>query len=219
MSELRPIAVTDNDKGQVVVDWTQVPDNTIRYDTDDEEEVMKDDEAGAGGTSGEAGGEVKKVVMDPSCTCCAQAKTVCKFVIDGNKKRVACVHCNLSKVKVLDLDEAKAGGSRSWEAGAERYLGLEEKLEQLIDIVGLIANNLVGLFKAHEAVAENSGRIVDALEAMLDESYGFGMVVSPSDLGLSKLDSDKLCEEAEWLRTHGKDEEEESEGEDESMAK
>ncbi|KIO02715.1 hypothetical protein M404DRAFT_27616 [Pisolithus tinctorius Marx 270] len=41
MSELRPIAVTDNDKGQVVVDWTQVPDNTIRYDTDDEEEVMK----------------------------------------------------------------------------------------------------------------------------------------------------------------------------------
>ncbi|KIO00333.1 hypothetical protein M404DRAFT_29713 [Pisolithus tinctorius Marx 270] len=218
----------------------------------------------------EAGGEVKRVVMDPGCTHCTWAQVVCEFLIDSNKKWVACICCNLSKgkcwwpgdrkdveagpkavgkadkgkkwevddenakarpsnqkwvkmstrpVEVLDLDEAEASGSGSREAGAEHCLGLEEKLEQLINVVGLIANNLAGLFKAHEAVAKNSGRIADTLEAMLNESYGFGMAVSPSDSGLSKLNSNELHEEAEWLKTHGKDEEEESGREDESMAK
>ncbi|KIO03943.1 hypothetical protein M404DRAFT_26569 [Pisolithus tinctorius Marx 270] len=323
MSDSRPIDATDNNnKGRVIIDWAQVPDDDIRYDTDDEEEARleaervareqaeaeraareraeakraereaeekrvheeeekreaehkrkaeagKSDEAGAGGASGEAGGEVKRVVMDPGCTHCTRAQVVCEFLVDGNKKWVACICCNLSKgkcqwprdgkdikagpkaigkadkgkkqkvddenaeagpsnqkwaktstrpVKVLDLDEAEAGGSRSWEAGAECYSGLEEKLEWLIDVVGLIANNLAGLFEAHEAMAENSGRIANVLEAMLDESYSFRMVVSPSDSGSSELDSDELHEEAEWLKTHGKDEEEESGGEDESMA-
>ncbi|KIO02024.1 hypothetical protein M404DRAFT_28260 [Pisolithus tinctorius Marx 270] len=162
-------------------------------------------EASAGATSSEAGGEVKKVVMDPGCTCCAQAKTVCKFLIDGNKKLVACIRCNQSKgkcqwpgdgkdtkaspkagkvnegkkqqaekenaearpskqkqvktsmrpIKVLDLSEPEAGGSRSREASAEYYLGLEEELKHLIDTVGLIANNLASLFELHEASVEN----------------------------------------------------------------
>ncbi|KIO08764.1 hypothetical protein M404DRAFT_22628 [Pisolithus tinctorius Marx 270] len=347
MSDSRPITVTDkNDKGRVVIDWTQVLDDAIRYDTDDEEEVMKakskerkrrkaaeqaqqeeqaqleeqarleakrverewieakraerekaeaekaaweaeerrvceeeerweaeaeaskSDEAGAGGASGEPGGEVKRVVMDPGCTCCTQAQVVCEFLVDGNKKRVACVRCNQSKGKcrwpgdrkdaeaspkattkadkgkkqkadeelpepgpsqkkwvkskpteVLEIDEPEAGGSGERKAGAGGFSGLEDKLEQLIDIVGLIANNLAGLFKAHETVAKNSGRIANVLEAMLDKSYGFGMAVSPSDSGSSELDSDELHEEAEWLKAHGEDEEEESEVEDESMAK
>ncbi|KIO10486.1 hypothetical protein M404DRAFT_21414 [Pisolithus tinctorius Marx 270] len=56
----------------------------------------KSDEASA---SGEAGGEVKRVVMDPSCTHCTQAQVVCEFLMDGNKKWVACVCCNQSKGK------------------------------------------------------------------------------------------------------------------------
>ncbi|KIO04641.1 hypothetical protein M404DRAFT_26090 [Pisolithus tinctorius Marx 270] len=205
--------------------------------------------------------------MDPGCTRCARAQVVCEFVVDGNKKRVACVRCNLSKgkcwwpgdrkdaeagpkikadkgkkrkvdeetpepgpsqtkraktsvrpIEVLDLDEIEAGGSGVKEAGAARYSGLEGKLEQLIEAAGLIANNLASLFELHETAVENSGRIADALESLLDESYGFGMAVSPSDSGSSELDSDELREEAEWLKNHGEDEEEESEGEDESMA-
>ncbi|KIO10976.1 hypothetical protein M404DRAFT_21192 [Pisolithus tinctorius Marx 270] len=344
MSDSRPISATgNNDESRVVVDWTQVPDDAIRYDTDDEEEVMKakskerkrrkaaeqarreeqarleaermererieaeraerekaeaekaareaeerrvreeeerreaerkckaeagkSDEAGAGGASGEAAGEVKRVVMDPGCTRCTRAQVVCEFLVDGNKKRVACVRCNLSKGKcrwpgdgkdaeagpkggpkvdkgkkrraddetpepgpsqkkrakskpteVLEIDEPEAGGSGTRKAVAGGFSGLEDKLERLIDVAGLIANNLAGLFEAHETVAENSGRIADALEAMLDESYGFGMAVSPSDSGSSELDSEELCGEAEWLKAHGEDEEEESEVEDESMA-
>ncbi|KIO00228.1 hypothetical protein M404DRAFT_29624 [Pisolithus tinctorius Marx 270] len=220
--------------------------------------TSKGDEAGA---SGEAGGEVKRVVMDPSCTRCARAQVVCEFVIDGNKKCIACVWCNLSKgkcrwpgdgkdakagpkikadkgkkqkaneetpeprpsqkkqvkskaVEVLEIDEPEAGGSGLREAGAERYSGLENKLERLIEATGLIANNLASLFELHETMVENSGRIADALE-----SYGFGVAVSPSDSGSSELDSDELCEEAKWLKAHGENEEEESEGEDENMAK
>ncbi|KIO07973.1 hypothetical protein M404DRAFT_23229 [Pisolithus tinctorius Marx 270] len=217
----------------------------------------------------EAGGEVKKVVMDPSCTHCAWAKVICEFLVDGNKKRVACVWCNLSKGKsqwpgdgkdaeaspkarksdkgkkwkadkenaearpsmqkrarmsvrpteVLDLNEFEAGRSGAKEAGAARYSGLEDKLKHLINAAGLIANNLASLFELHETAVENLGHITDALESILDKSYGFRMVVSPLDSGSSELDSDKLCEEAEWLKNHGEDEEEESEGEDESMAK
>ncbi|KIN97841.1 hypothetical protein M404DRAFT_31920 [Pisolithus tinctorius Marx 270] len=338
MSESRPITATDkNDEGRVVVDWTQVSDDAIRYDTDDEEETMRakakerkrrkaaeqarreeqarleaeraareqaeakraareraeaeraereaeekkareEEEkqeaerkrkAGAGkgdeaGTSGEAGGEVKRVVMDPGCTRCTRVQAICEFLVDGNKKRVTCIRCNQSKgkcrwpgdgkdaeagpkakadkgkkrkadeetpepgpsqkkrakskpIEVLEVDEPEARGSGLREAGAERYSGLENKLEQLIEAAGLIANNLASLFELHETAIENSGRIADALEAMLDESYGFGMAVSPSDSGSSELNSEEMREEAEWLKAHGEDEEE-SEGEDESMA-
>ncbi|KIO05404.1 hypothetical protein M404DRAFT_25531 [Pisolithus tinctorius Marx 270] len=318
MSDSRPIAVTDNDdEGWVVIDWTQLPDDDIRYDTNNEEEVMKakakerkrrkaaeqawreeqarleaeraarekaeaeriaqeakeqrvreeeerrraEEEKEAerkckakANKGDEARGEVKKVVMDPSCTHCAQAQTVCEFIVDGNKKRVACVRCNLSKgkcrwpgdgkdaeagpkikadkgkkrkadeetpepglsqkkrvkmsarpIEVLDLDET--------EAGAARYSGLEGKLERLIKAAGLIANNLASLFELHETAVENSGCIADALE-----SYGYRMAVSPLDLGSSELDSDELREEAKWLKAHGEDGEEETEGEDEAMA-
>ncbi|KIO12074.1 hypothetical protein M404DRAFT_19899 [Pisolithus tinctorius Marx 270] len=325
MSESRPITVTDkNDEGQVVVDWTQVSDNAIRYDTDDEEEVMKaklkerkrqkvaeqawrEEQArleaeraererieaeraekekaeaekaaqeaeerrackeeerqeakhrrkAKAGKGDETRGEVKKVVMDPGCTRCARANIVCEFVIDGNKKRCRWpgdgkdaeagpkarrtdkgkkrkaegenakagpsnqkrVRTSVGPTEVLDLDEFEAGGSGMKEASAARYSGLENKLERLIEAAGLIANNLTSLFELHETAVENLGRIADALESILDESYGFGMAVSPSDSGSSELDSDELCEEAEWLKNHGEDEEEESEGEDESMAK
>ncbi|KIO06049.1 hypothetical protein M404DRAFT_24814 [Pisolithus tinctorius Marx 270] len=189
--------------------------------------------------------------MDPGCTRCTWARTVCKFVVDSNKKRVACVRCNLSKGKcqwprdgkdaeagpkavgkgkkqkvdeenakagpsnqkqartsarlteVLDLDELEASGSGMKEAGMARYLGLENKLD---------------LFKLHETTVENSGHIANALKSILNKSYGFGMAVSPLDLGSSELNSDELCKEAEWLKTHSKDEEEESGREDETMA-
>ncbi|KIO01847.1 hypothetical protein M404DRAFT_28357 [Pisolithus tinctorius Marx 270] len=260
MSESRPITMTDkNDEGWAVVDWTQVSDDAIQYDTDDEEEVMKaklkerkraerekakvekaasetkerrvhkeeerweakhkckakagkSDEASAGG---EARGEVKRVVMDPSCTHCTQAQVICKFLIGGNKKRVACMCCNQSKGKcwwpgdgkdaeaspraalkadkgkkrkaneempepgpsqkkqvksrpteVLEIDEPKASGSGVRKARAGGFSGLEDKLKQLIDVAGLIANNLAGLFKLQEAVVENSGCITDMLEAI-----------------------------------------------------
>ncbi|KIN95270.1 hypothetical protein M404DRAFT_34254 [Pisolithus tinctorius Marx 270] len=339
MSDSRPIDAANNSEGRVVVDWAQVPDDNIRYDTDDEEEVMrakvkerkrqkaaeqarreeqarleaeraareqaeaeraareraeaeriereaeekkareeeekreaerkrkaatgKGDEAGA---SGEAGGEVKRVVMDPGCTRCARAQVVCEFVVDGNKKRVACVRCNQSKdkcrwpgdgkdaeagpkvkadkgkkqkaddetpepgpsqkkwakskvVEVLEIDEPEAGGSGLREAGAERYSGLENKLERLIEAAGLIANNLASLFELHETAVENSGRIADALEAIIDESYGFRVAVTPSDTGSSELDSDELREEAAWLQAEAEGEgDEEAEGEDDSMA-
>ncbi|KIO00518.1 hypothetical protein M404DRAFT_29429 [Pisolithus tinctorius Marx 270] len=294
MSASRPITTTnDNSEGQVVIDWTQVSQDTIKYNTDDEEETMrakakerkrqkaaeqacqeeqawleaersgrgprpereaeekkayneerweaetsKGDEAGTGGTGGEAGGEVKWVVMDPVCTCCAWAKVVCEFLVDGNKKSVACMCCNLSKgkdakaspkarrvnkgkkwkadeenaearpskqkwakmsarpTKVLDLDEPEASRSRLRETGADKYLGLEDKLRCLIDMVGLIANNLASLFKLHETAVENSGCITDALKSLLDKSYSFRMAVSPSDLGSSELDSKELHKEA-----------------------
>ncbi|KAI6148796.1 hypothetical protein BKA82DRAFT_22512 [Pisolithus tinctorius] len=332
MSKSRPITVTDkNDKGWVVIDWTQVSDDAIQYDTNDEEEeeqawleakrvereqieaekavweaeerrvceeeerqeaeckhkakAGKSDEASTGGASGEAGGEVKRVVMDPGCTHCTWAQVICKFLVDGNKKRVACMHCNQSKGKcqwpgdrkdaeagpkavsspgllrptptlnkaapkadkgkkrkaddempkprpskkkakaidklleVLDVDEGETSGSRPRGPSVAAFSGLEDKLKCLIDIAGLIANNLVGLFKAHKAVAENSGRITNALEVMLDESYGFRMAVSPLDSGSSELDSDELHKEADWLKAHSEDKEEESSREDETMAK
>ncbi|KIN93565.1 hypothetical protein M404DRAFT_35989 [Pisolithus tinctorius Marx 270] len=345
MSDSRPISMTGNNKeGLAVVDWTQVSDDAIRYDTNDKEETMrakakerkrqkaaeqaqceeqarleaervereqieakraekekaeaenaereaeekrvreeeekreaeckrkaeasKSDEAGTGGASGEAGGEVKRVVMDPGCTCCTRAQVICEFLIDSNKKWVACVRCNLSKGKcqwpgdrkdieagpkattkadkgkkwtadeespepgpsqkkwvksklteVLEINEPKAGGSGEREAGAKRYSGLENKLERLIEATGLIANNLASLFKLHETTVKNSGCIANALESLLDESYGYGMVVSPSDLGSSELDSNELREEAKWLKNHGEDEEGEAKGEDEDMAK
>ncbi|KIO14691.1 hypothetical protein M404DRAFT_17544 [Pisolithus tinctorius Marx 270] len=305
MSDSRLIVAADNNnEGQVMVDWAQVPDDDIRYDTDDKEEVMRWEEqawleaerekaeaerivqeaeeqrahkeeerqeaeckckaeVGKGseaGASGEARGEVKWVVMDPGCTCCAWAQTICKFVVDSNKKHIACMQCNQSKGKchwpgdrkdtkagpkaikgkkrkvdednaearcsmqkqaktsarpteVLDLNKFEASGSRVKEASTVYPSGLEEKLEQLIDTAGMIANNLAGLFELQEAAVENSGCIADTLE-----SYGYGMAVSPSDSGLSELDSDELHEEAEWLKTHGKDKEEETKGEDEGMA-
>ncbi|KIN97930.1 hypothetical protein M404DRAFT_31865 [Pisolithus tinctorius Marx 270] len=167
MSESRLITATDkNDEGLVIVDWTQVSDDTIQYDTDNEEEVMKAKskerkrverewieaeraerekakakkaaqeaeerrvckeeerqeaerkhkaEAGKGdeaGASGSEASEVKKVVMDPGCTCCAQAQVVCEFLMDGNKKQVACVCCNQSKGKCQwpgDRKDSEAG--------------------------------------------------------------------------------------------------------------
>ncbi|KIO00331.1 hypothetical protein M404DRAFT_29708 [Pisolithus tinctorius Marx 270] len=146
---------------QVVINWTQVLDNAIKYDTDDKEEMMrakakerkwckvaeqawweeqaqleaervereqieaerlasereakekemhKEEErheaeckckakAGTGAGISKAMGEVKRVVMDPSCTHCTWAKVICEFLVDGNKKCVACVHCNQSKGK------------------------------------------------------------------------------------------------------------------------
>ncbi|KIN95283.1 hypothetical protein M404DRAFT_34275 [Pisolithus tinctorius Marx 270] len=230
----------------------------------EEKEAERKHKAEAG-KGDEAGGEVKKVVMDPGCTCCAWAKTVCEFIIDGNKKCIACVRCNQSKGKchwprdgkdaeaspkavkgkkrkvnkenakagpsmqkwvkmsvrlteVLDLDEPEAGRSREKEASMVCSLGLEEKLKWLINTVGMIANNLAGLFELQEAAVENSGCIANALKLLINESYSFGMAVSPSDLGSSELDSDKLCKEAKWLKTHGEDEEEETKGEDEDMA-
>ncbi|KIN96546.1 hypothetical protein M404DRAFT_33152 [Pisolithus tinctorius Marx 270] len=232
-----------------------------------EAEAGKSDEAGTGGASGEAGGEVKRVVMDPGCTHCTQVQVVCEFLVDSNKKRVACMCCNQSKGKcqwpgdgkdteagpraalkadkgkkrkadnetpeprpsrkkvkavdelleVLDINEDEASGSRPRGPSVAAFLGLEDKLEHLINVTGLITNNLVGLFKAHETVAENSGRIANVLEVMLDKSYSFGLVVSPSDLGSSELDSNELCKEANWLKAHGEDKEEESSGEDETM--
>ncbi|KIO10080.1 hypothetical protein M404DRAFT_21729 [Pisolithus tinctorius Marx 270] len=325
MSNSRPIVSADNNnEGRVMINWSQVSEDAIKYNTNDEEETMRakakeskrrkaaeqarqeeqarleakraaqeraereakekkareEEEkweaehkckAGAGkgdeaGTSGEAGSEVKRVVMDPGCTRCARAQVICKFVIDSNKKHVACVRCNQSKGKcqwpgdgkdaeagpkikadkgkkwkaneempepgpskkktkavdksleVLDIDEGETGGSRPREPGVAAFSGLEDKLERLIDIAGLITNNLAGLFEAHEAVAKNSGRIANALEAMLDKSYSFRMAVSPSDLGSSELDSDELCEEGGWLKAHGEDGEEETKGVDEAMA-
>ncbi|KIN99653.1 hypothetical protein M404DRAFT_30301 [Pisolithus tinctorius Marx 270] len=331
MSELRLISTTgNNDEGRVVVDWTQVLDNAIKYDTNNEEGTMrakakerkrhkvaeqawweeqaqleaervareqakaeraerekakriaweakeqrvrkdeercKAEEEREAEASGSKASKVKKVVMDPGCMCCTWAQVICEFLMDGNKKQVACVHCNQSKGKcqwpgdrkdseagprviskankgkkqkandgtpepglsqrkqakskpteVLEIDEPEAGGSGVRKASTRGPLGLEEMLEWLIDVVGLIANNLVGLFELHETMAENLGHIADALESLLDESYGFGMAVSPLDSGSSELDSEELHEEAKWLKAHGEGEEEESEGEDESMA-
>ncbi|KIN97384.1 hypothetical protein M404DRAFT_32367 [Pisolithus tinctorius Marx 270] len=219
------------------------------------------------GKGDEARGEVKRVVMDPpDCTRCAWAKVICEFLMDRNKKRVACMCCNLSKgkcqwpgdgkdtkagpkvkadkgkkwkaddempeprlsqkkwskskeIKVLEVNKPEAGGSGLRETSTERYSGLENKLERLIKAVGLIANNLASLFELHETTVENSGQIADALKSLCNESYGYEMSVTPPDLDSSKFDSDELCEEAKWLKTHGEDEEEESGGEDETMAK
>ncbi|KIO08054.1 hypothetical protein M404DRAFT_23317 [Pisolithus tinctorius Marx 270] len=296
MSESRLITMTDkNDEGWVVINWTQVLDDTIQYDTDDEEEVMKaklkerkrqkaaeqaqqeeqraekekaeaekaaweakerrvceeeerqeakckckakaskSDEAGTGGTSGEAGGEVKRVVMDPGQVPVGDRKDTEAVPkagrTDKGKKQKAeeenskegpsnqkWARTSVRPTKVLDLDELEASRSGMKEAGMARYSGLENKLERLIKATGLIANNLASLFELHKTMVENSGCIADVLKSILDELYGFGMAVSPLDLGSSKLDSDELHKEAEWLKDHSKDEEE-SEGEDESMAK
>ncbi|KAI6003524.1 hypothetical protein F5J12DRAFT_893768 [Pisolithus orientalis] len=131
MSKSRPISATDhNNKGWVVVDWTQVRLEAKRVEREkakaekaeceakeerackeerrcraEEEkeaerkckvEAERGDETGA--SSSEASG-VKKVVMDPGCTCCTQAKTICEFLVDSNKKWVACIWCNQSKGK------------------------------------------------------------------------------------------------------------------------
>ncbi|KIN98068.1 hypothetical protein M404DRAFT_31629 [Pisolithus tinctorius Marx 270] len=218
--------------------------------------ATKGDEAGAG--SGEAA-EVKKVVMDPGCTCCTWAKTTCEFLVDGNKKQVTCIwdgkdteagpkaipkvdkgkkrkadnempepgpsqkkQAKLKAVEVLDVDKPKTSGNGVRMAGTGEFLGLESKLKWLIDIAGLIANNLAGLFELHEAMVENLGCIADALELIINKSYSFGVVVTPLDSGSSELSLDELHEVAAWLQAEAKgeeEEEEETEGEDEPMAK
>ncbi|KIO14772.1 hypothetical protein M404DRAFT_17627 [Pisolithus tinctorius Marx 270] len=305
MSESRPISMTGNDdKGRVVVNWTQVADDAIRYDTDDEEEVMKakvkerkrrkaaeqaqqeeqarleaervareqaeaerivreakeqrahkeeekcraEEEKEAerkhkaeADKGDEARGEVRKVVMDPGCTRCSRAKVTCEFLVDGNKKRVACVQCNLSKGKCQwpgdgkDAEagpKAKANKGKKWKAneetpepGPSQKKQAKSRPTQTLEIdepeaggSGLREAGTESLFELHETVVENSGRIADALESLLDESYSFSMAVSPSDSGSSELDSKEMHKEAEWLKAHGKDEEE-SKGEDEAMAK
>ncbi|KIO07391.1 hypothetical protein M404DRAFT_23887 [Pisolithus tinctorius Marx 270] len=314
MSDSRLIDTTDNNnEGQAVINWTQVSEDAIKYDTDDEEEMMrakakerkqhkaaeqaqqeeqarleaerakreraeakraaweaeeeraceeegkrrakKEKEAkqkrkAEAGKGDEAGGEVKKVVMDPGCTCCAWAQTICEFIVDGNKKWVACVRCNLSKGKCqlpgdgkdaeagpkagksdkgkkqkADKENAKAGPStQKWARTSARPtevldLNKFEAGRSGVKEARLIANNLASLFELHETTVENSGHIANALKSILNELYGFGMVVSPLDSDSSELDSDELCKEAEWLKNHGEDEEEESKGEDKSMAK
>ncbi|KIN95975.1 hypothetical protein M404DRAFT_33713 [Pisolithus tinctorius Marx 270] len=288
MSKSGPIIATDNnDKGWVVIDWSQAPDNSIRYDTNNKEEVWleakrvvtekakakravqeaeeerahKEEErhraeeekeakqrckAKAGASGSEAGGEVKKVVMDPSCTCCTWAKAICEFLVDGNKKWVACVWCNQSKGKCWwpgDSKDTKASPKarrvnkgKKWKADEEmpeprpskKKVKAVDKPLEVLDVDedeagGSRPRGPSGLsqttWQAHETMAENSGRITNVLEVMLDESYSFWMAVSPSDLGSSELNSDKLCEEADWLKAHGEDEEEESSREDETMAK
>ncbi|KIO05722.1 hypothetical protein M404DRAFT_25033 [Pisolithus tinctorius Marx 270] len=332
MSTSRPTTTANNNsEGWAMIDWTQVFDDAIKYDTNDKEEMMRakakerkwhkvaeqawweeqawleakrverekaeakraaweakqerahekcrakeekeaerkckaEAKAGAGGSKAS---EVKKVIMDPSCTCCAWAQVVCKFLVDSNKKRVACMHCNQSKgkcqwpgdgkdteaspkaatkadkgkkqkadeespepgpsqkkwvklkpTKVLEINKPEASGSGVRKAGMGYPLGLEEKLEHLINTAGMIANNLVGLFELQEAVVKNSGHIADMLKAIIEESYSFRVVVTPSDLGSSELDSDELCEEAAWLQAKAKgEEEEEAKGEDNPMAK
>ncbi|KIO15008.1 hypothetical protein M404DRAFT_17858 [Pisolithus tinctorius Marx 270] len=253
MSDSRLTIMIDSDKGQVPINWTQVLDDAIKYDTNNEEEMMR-----------------AKAKERKSCTHCAWAQVVCEFLMDSNKKWVACVWCNQSKgkcqwprdrkdakaglkvtgkvnkgkkwkvnkenteagpskqkwaktsvrlVEILDLNEPKAGRSGLKEASVARYSALESKLKQLIEATGLIANNLASLFKLHETAVENLGlgQITNTLESKLDKSYGFRVAVTPSDLGSSKLNSDELHEEAEWLQAEG--EEEEAEGEDENMAK
>ncbi|KAI5983298.1 hypothetical protein F5J12DRAFT_899779 [Pisolithus orientalis] len=68
-----------------------------------------------------------------------------------------------------------------------------------------------------ETAVTNSGQITNALEVILDESYGYGMPVSPSDSGSSELNPEELCKEAKWLEAGGKGKEAEGEGKD--MAK
>ncbi|KIN98030.1 hypothetical protein M404DRAFT_31725 [Pisolithus tinctorius Marx 270] len=309
MSASRPITTTNNNSEDwVMIDWTQVLDNAIQYNTDEEEEEMKAKskerkwqkvaeqaqckeqvwleaervvwekaeaeraewerakaeraereakekkaceeeerwEAKCKCKGDEARGEVKKVVMDPSCTHCTQVNTVCEFLMDGNKKWVACIWCNQSKGKCWwpgDGKDTEAGPKaatkadkgKKWKAdkespepGPSQKKWVKSKPTEVLEIdkpkasgsrvrkTGLITNNLAGLFELQEATVEHSSQITNALNAMLDESYGFGMAVTPSDLGLSELNSDELCEEAEWLRAKG--EEEEAEGEDEPMA-
>ncbi|KIO01406.1 hypothetical protein M404DRAFT_28709 [Pisolithus tinctorius Marx 270] len=282
MSDSRLIVAADNnDEGWVVIDWTQMPDDDIRYDTDDEEEVMKakakerkrrkaaeqawqeeqawleaeaheeeekrraeeekeaehkhkaeamkGDEAGAGSSET---AKVKKVVMDPGCTCCAWVRTICEFLMDGNKKWVACIRCNQSKGKCQwpgDGKDAKASpksrvdkgkkckaDDEMPEPGPSQKKWAKSKTTEVLEVDETEASGS-GL---QEAVVENSGRITDALEAMLDESYGFRVVVTPLDSGSSELDAEELCEEAAWLQAEAKGEEdEEAEGEDKPMAK
>ncbi|KIO05889.1 hypothetical protein M404DRAFT_25159 [Pisolithus tinctorius Marx 270] len=75
-------------------------------------EAEKGDEASTGASSSKAGGEVNRVVMDPNCTCCTQVKVICEFLMNSNKKQVACVQCNQSKGKCQwprDGKDTKAG--------------------------------------------------------------------------------------------------------------
>ncbi|KAI6156543.1 hypothetical protein BKA82DRAFT_30462 [Pisolithus tinctorius] len=200
-------------------------------------EAGKGDKASA--SSSEAS-KVKKVVMDPGCTHCAQAQVVCKFLMDGNKKCIACVRCNQSKGKCQwprDGKDAKAGPKvagkvnkgKKWKVNEEnaearpskqKQVKMSMKLTEVLDLNEpeasgrLIANNLASLFKLHETTIENSGQIANTLKSILDESYGFRVVVTPSDLGSSNLNLDELHEEVEWLQAK----EGGAKGEDENMA-
>ncbi|KAI6144666.1 hypothetical protein BKA82DRAFT_4358453 [Pisolithus tinctorius] len=199
MSESRLIVAADsNNKGRAIIDWTQVPDDEIRYDTDDEEEVMKakskerkrrkaaeqarqeeqarleaervarekakaekaereaeekkrraEEEKEAerkckaeADKGDEAGGEVKKVVMDPGCTRCTRANTVCKFLVDGNKKRVACIRCNLSKGKCRwpgDGKDAEAGPKAALKADKGKKRKVDDETPEPVLILGVFS--------------------------------------------------------------------------------
>ncbi|KIO00199.1 hypothetical protein M404DRAFT_29806 [Pisolithus tinctorius Marx 270] len=205
MSESRLISTTGNDnEGQVVIDWTQVADDAIRYDTDDEEEVMKakvkerkrQKVAEQARWEEQARLEAERVAREQ-----AKAERIA-WEAEEQRARKEEEKCRAEEEKEAERKH-KAKADKGDEAGGEVKKVVMDP----------------GLFELHETTVENSGCIANTLESLLDKSYSFSMAVSPSDSGSSELDSEELCEEAKWLRTHGEDEEEETEGEDEAMAK
>ncbi|KIN93912.1 hypothetical protein M404DRAFT_35607 [Pisolithus tinctorius Marx 270] len=213
MSDLRLITVTNNDESWVLIDWTQVLGKVICYNTNDEEEMMKVKEEQAQLVAERQEREQVKAKRaereraEANCTHCAQAKVVCGFLVDGNKKDKedaevspkASGKVDKGKKQKIDEENAKAGPSKKKWAKSKlievldinKYKVAEGRLREA-GMGGLIANNLASLYELHKTMIMNSGQIADHLEAILNESYGFGMAVTPSDSGSSELDADEL---------------------------
>ncbi|KIO08939.1 hypothetical protein M404DRAFT_22759 [Pisolithus tinctorius Marx 270] len=276
MSDSRPIVTADNNnEGQVIVDWAQVPDDDIRYDTNDEEALMRakakerkrQKVAEQAWQEEQAQLEAERVAREQAKAKRAEReKAKAKRIAWEAEEQRACEGVERHRAEEEKEAERKhraeagkgseAGGKCCWprdgkdaKASPKAIKGKKRKVNEenaearpsmqkqarmsmrateVLDLdkpeasgsgVRKATNNLAGLFELQEAAVEHSGCIANALESLLDESYGFRMAVSPSDLGSSELDSDELCEEAKWLKTHGEDREEETKGEDEAMAK
>ncbi|KIO10106.1 hypothetical protein M404DRAFT_21781 [Pisolithus tinctorius Marx 270] len=164
MSDLRPTMMTDNiSEGQIIVNWTQVLDDAIKYDTDNKEEMMKvkrteweakerrvheEEEkhkakAGAGGSEA---GEVKKEVMDPGLSVSFSWMAI-RSVLPAcdaiNQKALKCqwprdgkdAKASLKAIMKADKGKKQKANEENTEAGpSKKWVTASVKLIKVLDL-------------------------------------------------------------------------------------
>ncbi|KIN95998.1 hypothetical protein M404DRAFT_33652 [Pisolithus tinctorius Marx 270] len=217
MSTSRPTTTADNNsEGQAMVNWTQVLDDAIKYNTDDEQEMMRakakerkqckwEEQARLEAKRAEREkAEAERAVWEAEqeraceeeekhrakeekeadCTCCAWAQTVCEFIIDSNKKCVACMRCNLLKGKCCwpgDGKDTEAGPKAMGKVGKgkkrkadkenakarpsnQKWVKMSMRVTEILDLNEPEA----GRSRLREAGADRYSGLEDKLKRLID---------------------------------------------------
>ncbi|KIN95010.1 hypothetical protein M404DRAFT_34522 [Pisolithus tinctorius Marx 270] len=151
--------------------------------------------------------------------CCNQSKGKCQWPGDGKDSKAG----PKARGKVNKGKKQKADDESPEPRLSQKKWAKSKPLEVLVlnepEASGSGARVAsTGLYNLHKTTVTSSGWITNALEAILDESYGYGMAVTPLYSGLSELNPKELHEEADWLQAEAEGEEDKAKGEDKAMA-